>query len=118
MVKHNCIDYDYRQDGRIWALYKNEKRFEVPIKGNITSNNAFFVKQLALNGAGIACLPSFMIHDELTKHILIPVLRGFTMKGLPVSVIYPNNSGYKPKKLSLFLDFLIAEVQKKTYFSL
>jgi DNA-binding transcriptional LysR family regulator len=112
LEKHNCIDYDYRQEGKTWTFFKNKECLEVPVKGNITSNNAFFVKQVALSDAGIVCLPSFMVSDEIKKNRLIPLLVEFTTQQMPVSIIYPNNSGYKPKKLSLFLDFLMTEVEK------
>src|SRR6185437_4921603 len=65
LAKHNCIDYDYRLNTLgIWPLKKNGKMVETPIKGNLTTNNALFVKHAIMHGLGIAWLPDFMVEKE------------------------------------------------------
>lgn len=114
LIDHNCIDYDYRQSGKIWKFINNKEKVEIPISGNLKSNSAFFVKQALLNHAGIACLPTFMVADELKNRKIIQILLGFNTDEMSVSIIYPNSGNYKPKKLSLFIDFLTKAVQKVT----
>ncbi|MDF2690767.1 MAG: LysR family transcriptional regulator [Gammaproteobacteria bacterium] len=62
LVHHNCIDYDYhRNTTEIWGFKKDEKLYEVKVKGNLSANNALFVKHAILKGLGIAWLPDFMV---------------------------------------------------------
>ncbi len=107
----NCIDYNYRQEGKIWSFFKNKDAFDVPIKGNISSNNALLIKNVAMNGVGLACLPSFMVSHELEKGSLVQVLADYKTLEMPVSIIYPYINKTMPKKIKLFIDFLFENTQ-------
>jgi DNA-binding transcriptional LysR family regulator len=106
LENHNCIDYNYRQEGKIWSFFKDKDAFDVPVKGSISSNNALFIKNVAINGVGIACLPSFMVNVELKEETLVQVLTNYHTLEMPVSIIYPYINKTMPKKIKLFIDFL------------
>jgi DNA-binding transcriptional LysR family regulator len=108
---HNCIDYNYRQEGKIWSFSQDKQAFDVPIKGNVSSNNALFIKNLAIQGVGIACLPSFMVDAELHEKSLIQVLGDYNTLEMPVSIIYPYINKTMPKKIKLFIDFLFEHIK-------
>jgi DNA-binding transcriptional LysR family regulator len=107
---HNCIDYNYRQ-GRVWSFSKDKEVFDIPIKGNLSSNNALYIKNSIMSGVGIACLPSFMVNAELRDGKLIQILKEFNTLEMPVSIIYPYVNKTMPKKIKLFIDFLFEHVE-------
>lgn len=111
LKQHNCIDYSYRYGGAIWNFKKEDEIINVPVSGNLNANNAHFIKIIALNGVGIVHLPSFMVKDELEKGSLVSCLDSFTTQSMPVSIIYPFSSRLLPKRLTIFIDFLMAKLK-------
>lgn len=110
LKEHNCIDYNYREGGQIWSFFRKSQAFHVPIQGTIRANNALFVKYVALKGAGLVCLPTFMVNEEIKNGSLIPILKDFKTVEMPVSLIYPYSSRYLPKKITLFMNFLAEHI--------
>lgn len=112
LKNHNCIDYNYREKGQIWSFFKNNEAFHIPIQGNVRANNALFVKYVALKGAGLVCLPSFMVADEIKMGALVPVLQEYKTLEMPVSLLYPYSSKYLPKKIIIFMNFLVERINQ------
>ncbi len=107
LAHHKTIDYNYREDGLVWAVFKGGKKITVPINPCIISNNAFFIKLSAENGAGIACLPDFMVQKELQNGSLVTCLKSYQTLAQDIWVIHSYGNSYLPKKTRLFIDFLL-----------
>ena len=110
---HNCIDYNYREEGKIWTLKKAKKVFSIPVSGTIQSNNAFFIKNVCRAGGGLACLPYFMVKNEVENNTLTTCLEEYKTLEMPVSILYPYDRKTMPKKLRYFIDFLYSHIQGK-----
>lgn len=108
---HNCIDYSYRHGGSVWSYLKDENIITVAVSGNLLANNAHFVKVVGMNGVGIIHLPSFMVKEEIHSGELVSCLDDFTTRLMPISIIYPFSTRLQPKKLSLFIDFLMDKLK-------
>lgn len=66
---------NYRQTANIWGFYKDAQKYLINVKGSIISNNAFYIKQMAIHGAGIAFLPDFMVEEEIFNNKLTQLLK-------------------------------------------
>ncbi|WP_261837005.1 LysR family transcriptional regulator [Vibrio ishigakensis] len=78
------------------------------ISPSITSSNGETVRQLALQGNGIACLSGFMVNKDIEQGRLIPILEEHKLTNTgreQVSAVYYRSSS-PAKKLSAFIDFI------------
>ena len=107
---HNCLDYTYRQDGRTWIFYHDGEEFCIKTSGTIESNNALFIKQVAVNGAGIVFLPRFMVKHEIANNLLVPILENYTAMKIPMYIMFSQNKSL-PQKIRVFLDFISNELK-------
>lgn len=109
LTQHNCIDYDYREQGPYWRFTIDNEVVNIPVSGTLKSNNALFIKNIALQGLGLVCLPEFMVIQEIEAGLLEPVLTDLmpqTMPSLPVHALYHFAPKEHPLKLRVFLSFL------------
>jgi len=111
LSKHNCIDYDYRSEGRIWSFSnKQGEQFHIRTEGNIIANSSAFIRHQVLFGTGIVYLPQFMVKRELAQKKLVKILPQYITKEVPVYIIYPYKTSLLPKKLGVFIDFFLNHV--------
>lgn len=55
----------------------NGEEMSVPLKTDVTSNNAVFNRELVLEGFGLGILPAPLVHDELAAGTLVRLLEEF-----------------------------------------
>lgn len=68
-------------------------------------NDFHLLKQMVLDGAGIAILPSYMCQNELQEKKLVVILPEWTAPEVDFHAIYPSRHGVTPK-VRAFLDLL------------
>lgn len=101
---HQCVDH-YDNSVRVWKFKVGNKIEEVMINANIYVNSSMDLKNLAVQGAGIAYLPSFTVYHELKAGRLISILENYQPPSIDMLAVYPSRE-YLNKKTKLFLDFL------------
>lgn len=104
----NCLFYGFRKHASVWRFISDEGTTEVPITTGISVNSSEAVKNLAVQGLGIALLPRFAVAEELDSGALLEVLphhcpQGYLGTGL--YALYPPSRHPAPK-LRAFLDFI------------
>ena len=108
---HNCLDYDYRQISNVWGFYKDDQEYIIDIKGSVISNNALYIKQMAIHGTGIAFLPDFMVEEDIRNNKLTPLLKEYAAIEIPIYIMFPHGK-MLPNKIRLFIDFIVNSFQK------
>lgn len=95
----------HRADSRKWQFQKNKTPFEVELEPVLTGIG-LVVKEAALNGMGVARLARFLVHSELRKNELTPLLADhMRYDRRAIHFVYPNRQ-YLPLKVRLFIDEL------------
>ena len=74
LLRHNCLLLSGFSRLSQWPLFENGKRVLVAAKGNVTSDSAELLLDLALAGTGILRLGDFLGESALTQGQLIPLL--------------------------------------------
>lgn len=101
---HACIthsfgtraEYRLRQAGRLST---------VSVKGPLSSNETFVLRQAALAGAGIAMLPTYAVGDELARGALVRLLPDHEPEPLGIHAVFLSRQ-HQPQPLKLLIDFL------------
>lgn len=108
---HDClIDSNFRDRGR-WHFEQEGERVVVEVSGPFQVNSPLLVRDLAIEGHGIALVPAFVIHDALDSGCLVSVLDGMLAFNWSVFAVYPQRR-YLPGKVRAFIDHLAESLSK------
>jgi DNA-binding transcriptional LysR family regulator len=107
LVAHRCIGYAYMASGCDWPFRTPGGRRLVRVHGPVMSNNGDVVRVLALDGCGIALLPTFLVADDLRDGRLREVLPD-QLDGDPAVWIVQPTRRHVPLAVRAFVEFLVA----------
>ncbi len=102
----NCLHYAHPENAPSWVFSHNNETFEIPVSGNVRSDNIEVVCEAVKAGMGIARLPRFVADPEIEAGRLVHVLSDFLLPQKTLFAVYPDRR-HKPAKLTAFLDFFI-----------
>jgi DNA-binding transcriptional LysR family regulator len=88
-----------------WTFLRDGRAYPVKLQGSIVVNSVMALRQAALEGAGIALLPTYCVGSDLRSGDLVRVMEGYTVADEQVSVIFPHRN-LLPMKSRLMIDFL------------
>jgi DNA-binding transcriptional LysR family regulator len=110
---HNCLTYTLIPKPNEWVLTSLEgARSTISVSGSFQSNTGIALRSAALAGVGIAASASFIVHDDLIRGDLVPVLPDYRMPPRDIYAVYPYNRHLSPK-VRAFVDFA-SEVYRST----
>jgi DNA-binding transcriptional LysR family regulator len=110
---HHCLQFT--PIGRdAWNLNSSHNSISVPMQARTLANSIGVVKSMAVNGQGVALLPTFVCKIGVANGDLIPVLPAWQAKADPVHLVYPQQR-FMPPKLRAFLD--LAQIELKAQFN-
>jgi len=107
LAKHNCIINTSPQSPRRWGFKDGRRDFSIKVDGQCDANDDSMLRFIACSGLGIAYLPAIVVHDNITKGTLVPILNEFVPDPLPVSVVYPSRQFLSAAK-RILIEHLIA----------
>jgi len=107
--KHDCILFPSFVTGSAWTLSGARGETTVPVHGRLTINNLDAVRLAALDGFGLALLPSSHCEVDLRDGRLQRVLPGLCMSGGGLWVVY-SRTRFPTAKVRAFADYLQAEL--------
>lgn len=107
---HACLQFTPM--GRdAWELSNGHSSITVPLSGRIMANSIGVVRAMALNGQGVALLPTFTCKPGLVAGGLVRLLPQWQGKADSVHLVYPRQR-FMPPKLRAFIDLTQAELRQ------
>ena len=103
LAEHNCLIYTDSGHGERWPVF--EAHEQVPLKGNLYSNDILSLIEAAESGLGITVAPDFALKESVGAGRLIPVLSDYTTRSFPITLMYPQR-GSHPAKVRIFVEML------------
>lgn len=103
---HDCLHYGHLATGSQWRLIDADgKQQSVLIRSRYCSNNGEALRDAAIQGVGIALLPTFMLQEAFNQKALQPIMTDYTSPSISAFVAYlPNRHlSTKVKVLTAFL---------------
>lgn len=104
---HVCLLNSHYSGPEEWLYHRQHELSRVRVTGPLASNHYTLLKKAALAGAGIARLPSYMLHNELADGSLVWLLRDYQTRSTPVFLVHPYQGGL-PKRTQVLVDYLLA----------
>lgn len=101
---HNCLTYSYF--GRnLWHFTGEQEDVQVPVTGNLSSNDTAVLLEAAVSGGGICMQPLYAAAPLLEQGRLLRVLPGWQPQSLGIHAIYASRRQMLPA-LRTLLDFI------------
>ena len=105
LTRHVLLGFTQPASLNAWPL-QGEHGDEWPIVPTFTASSGETLRQLALQGLGIACLSDFMTQDDRRHGRLVQVLQPHTLQvRQPINAVYYRNTQLAAR-IACFLDFL------------
>jgi len=111
--EHKLLHYSNQASGNVWKLTapSGEKR-QVRSAGWLTVNDGQSLLNAAINGLGIAFLPSFLYSDALREGLLEPAIKDLPVETHGIYAVYPPGR-YTQPKVRAFIDFLVEQFKDR-----
>ena len=106
LAEHRCLLNSHYSGREEWLYHQQHELLRVRVSGAFASNHYNLLKKAALVGAGVARLPSYMVHGELADGRLCWLLRDYQTRSMPMYLVHPYQGGL-PKRTQVLADYLI-----------
>ena len=103
---HKLLHYTNQANGAVWKMTSQtgEKR-QIRTTGSFTVNDGQSLLNAAINGLGIAYLPSFLYASALAEGRVVDVMPELPKETQGIYVVYPPGKFTQPK-VRAFIDYL------------
>ena len=115
LVDHRCLVYSLQRDFEYWSLTDSDGReVRIKIRPYIKASTGEFLRDAAVDGQGIALLPSFIAYEEIEREALVPILTDYKLQRMDAYAIYPQTR-HLSQRVRAFVDFLVERFQGTPY---
>jgi DNA-binding transcriptional LysR family regulator len=112
LAAHDCIDYANVHATRLWQFAprrRGGRPRSVATRSRIVANNGEAMRDAAIEGLGLALLPTFIAADALRRGLLIDALPGESPLPYTIAALYPPTRHVAPK-VRVLVDYLVREL--------
>jgi DNA-binding transcriptional LysR family regulator len=114
LASHKCLHYGHSTTVPRWHLTENGLPLSVPVAACLSSNNGDTLRDAALKGIGVACLPTFMVGSDIAAGRLVVVLADYPPQDRTIHALYAPNR-FLAAKSRVFIDFLVERFQRPAW---
>ncbi|UFM65629.1 LysR family transcriptional regulator [Paracoccus sp. MA] len=112
--EHEVIGYSHLPNSQLWQFQDRDHFVSPLVQGRLSMNNGEAIRDMAIEGLGLAILPGFIVAPALADGRLERVLTGFGTRPLPIVAVWPPVQPM-PAKLRRFIDHLAAELHSPAW---
>jgi DNA-binding transcriptional LysR family regulator len=114
---HTCLTYGALTTGNQWRLIGPDGDHSVQVSWTLCADNGEVLRDAAVQGRGIALLPTFIVGADLQQGRLTTVLTDYHAPEISLYAIYPETK-HLSVKVRLFIDFLVERFGDRPYWDL
>ncbi|MEI6559749.1 MAG: LysR family transcriptional regulator [Rhodospirillaceae bacterium] len=115
LAGRECLCYSNMALSDEWSFTRPDGRpWPVEVRGRLRANNGDALRVAALQGLGLANLPTFIVGPDLQDGTLLGVLADYITHDTAVHAVYPHSRHLSPK-VRAFVDFLAGRFGPRPY---
>jgi len=105
LLQHECIMFRWPTGGGLyaWELERGRRKWRVPVRGGIVTNNLEFCVSMAEAGVGLAYVGDLSTREQLADGRLVAVLEAYSPPEPGIFLCYPSRAQRSPA-LQAFLE--------------
>lgn len=116
LAAHNCLTYRLNLGRTVWRFLNSaDVLVEIPVSGNLESDNGYALLAATLAGVGIALMPDWAVKRPLADGRLRRLLPDYRISHVEfdngVYAVFQQNR-YMSAKMRAFLEFLVTTFEK------
>lgn len=100
-----CIQFTSIASMRTWTLARGAEQRTINIDGPVRASTGRVVRDLALQGLGIALTPCFLVRRDIEAGTLVEILPKWRGPQVPLHALWASGRAL-PRKARVFLDFI------------
>ncbi|MDS0856095.1 LysR family transcriptional regulator [Burkholderia pseudomultivorans] len=109
LVDHECLRFHFGGDQQAWAFADAHGTTRVLVTGRLKSNHSEVLREAALDSAGIALLPDWLVDADVQSGRLRRLFEQYdvtpdTARSVVTALYLPNQRG--SKRVAAFIDFV------------
>lgn len=106
---HQSLRFSYGADRQVWTFCKDGLQSEVVVTGRLKTNNSDILREAALNGAGIALLPSWLVAADVQSGRLTKLFEDYEVnpnnaRSAVTALYLPNQRG--SRRIAAFIELV------------
>jgi len=105
LLNHSTALYAGYPSRNRWVFTRDEETISLELPGQVRSNSVHLLRDYAVSGACIVCLPTLVASEDLQSGRLLPVLTDYTLAPLSFAAVYPTTQRHAVK-VRMLVDFL------------
>lgn len=105
LLNYSCLHMNANEEALKWQLVAGEEKQWVEVEPSFSSNDFSTLRQLTIDGFGIALLPDYLCQQQVKGKSLVRVLDTWVGRRVSVNAVYPHRKSMTPK-LKAMLDYL------------
>lgn len=109
--KHQLGLYSRYPSRDRWTFHRGEEQITAYLNASLLTNSVHMLREYALEGAGIVCIPTFVASQALLAGKLQLVLKDYQLSSFWFSAVYAQTSR-NAYKLRLFIDHITSTYKR------
>ncbi|WP_375738552.1 LysR substrate-binding domain-containing protein [Pseudomonas boanensis] len=109
---HKVALYEGYPSRNKWVFNGGAEPVELSLAGQVRSNSVHLLRDYALNGTCVVCLPTLVASDDLLAGRLVPVLADYALTSFNFSAVYPATQR-RALKVRTLIDFLVERISEE-----
>jgi len=115
LAQRPCLGYTLSPRERSWVFAcPHDQRHVVTVNGPLRSNSGDLLRTAAVNGVGMALMPTFLASGDLEAGRLKAVLTDYRLQEYGIYAVYPSRK-HLSAKVKAFVDFLAEKYGPEPY---
>lgn len=106
---HNCLVVTNVPSIRDWEFAFDGTVRRIHVEGRFEANSGVAVHEAALDGIGIAQLPTYLVAPDIRAGRLVSFLEDRIAPGRPIHAVYPHRRHLSPK-VRVLIDYLVKKL--------
>ncbi|APR80795.1 Transcriptional regulator, LysR family protein [Minicystis rosea] len=98
LLQHDCITFRWPKGDALyaWELERGRRKWRVPVRGGLVTNNLQFCIRMAEAGLGLAYVADLSMRDELADGRLVAVLQEYAPIEQGIFLCFPSRDQQSP----------------------
>jgi len=111
LAHHACLDLAHGSDRGRWKIAFAQREVEVRVRGPLVSSSLVAIHRAALEGLGVAQLPTYLVRADLAAERLVQVMPGAGRSRASIFAVTPSRA-FHVRRVRAFIDYLASELPR------
>lgn len=112
---HHIVSFRYQESALQWHFKtRGNTPVTVSVKAALTLNNSLAIREVVLQGGGVARIPTFVVGKDIHEGRLAAILGEYDILQVSIFLVYSHRR-HLPPKVRAFLDFMAERISSTPY---